>query len=212
MPMMKPVSHSALATFSAALPLLVMLQSTVAFALSPTQEIKSTVDQVIKIVTNPRLQDRTKRAQRLKLLRDAIFVRFDFREMAKRSLGLYWHRRSPDQQNEFVRLFTDLLAQAYVVDIESYNNNDKFIYTAERLDGSYAEVDSKVRRPSGEEVTLNYHLHLTNNDWKVYDVVIDDLSLVNNYRSQFNHVIYSGSYDELVRRLKDKLSSNNDVG
>jgi phospholipid transport system substrate-binding protein len=107
------------------------------FADSPTVEIKSTVDQVIQILTNPQLQGEGKKQERRKRLREVIFARFDFQEMAQRSLGAHWQRRTPEEQAEFIKVFSDLLEKTYVDKIESYNN-EKFIYTNERIDGSYA--------------------------------------------------------------------------
>jgi len=181
-----------------------------AFADSPTDQIKSTVDQVIQILTNPQLQGEEKKQERRKKLREAIFVRFDFQEMARRSLGAHWQRRTPEEQAEFIKVFSDLLEQTYVDKIESYNN-EKFIYTNERVDGPYAEVGSKMRNSKGEEFSINYKLHRGGEDWRVYDLVVENVSLVNNYRSQFNRILTSSTYDELVLRIKAKLSGKGDV-
>ena len=180
-----------------------------AFADSPTVEIKSTVDQVIQILTNPQLQGEDRKQERRKRLREAIFVRFDLQEMAQRALGAHWHRRTPEERTELIRVFSDLLEQTYVDKIESYNN-EKLIYMNERIDGRYAEVGSKVRTSKGEEFTINYKLHRVGEDWRVYDLVIENVSLMNNYRSQFNRIITSSTYDELVSRIKQKLSDNRD--
>jgi phospholipid transport system substrate-binding protein len=180
-----------------------------AFADSPTVEIKSTVDQVIQILTNPQLQGEGKKQERRKRLRDAIFVRFDFQEMAQRSLGAHWQRRTPEEQAEFIKVFSDLLEQTYVDKIESYNN-EKFIYTNERIDGPYAEVGSKMRNPKGEEFTINYKLHRVGEDWRVYDLVIENVSLINNYRSQFNRILTSSTFGELVLMIKAKVSNKGD--
>src|SRR5262245_32300118 len=181
-----------------------------AFADSPTDQIKSTVDQVIQILTNPQLQGEEKKQERRKKLREAIFVRFDFQEMARRSLGAHWQRRTPEQQAEFIRVFSDLLEQTYVDKIESYNN-EKFIYTNERVDGPYAEVGSKMRNSKGEEFSINYKLHRAGEDWRVYDLVVENVSLVNNYRSQFNRILTSSTYDELISKIKAKHSGKGDV-
>jgi phospholipid transport system substrate-binding protein len=176
-----------------------------ALADSPTPQIKSTVDQVIQILTNPQLQGEGKKQERRKRLRETIFARFDFQEMAQRSLGAHWQRRTPEEQTEFIKVFSDLLEQTYVDKIESYNN-EKFIYANERIDGPYAEVSSKMRTAKGEEFTINYKLHRVGEDWRVYDLVIENISLINNYRSQFNRILTSSTYDELVSRIKTKLS------
>src|SRR5215510_10523058 len=181
-----------------------------AFADSPTAQIKSTIDQVIQILTDPQLQGEGKKQERRKRLREIIFVRFDFQEMAQRSLGVHWQRRTPEEQAEFIKAFSDLLEQTYVDKIESYTN-EKFIYTNERIDEPYAEVGSKMRNAKGEEFTINYKLHQVGEDWRVYDLVVENVSLVNNYRSQFNRILTSSTYDELISKIKAKLSGKGDV-
>jgi len=176
---------------------------------SPTAQIKATVDQVIQILTDTQLQGEAKKQERRKRLREAIFVRFDFQQMSQRSLGAQWQRRTPEEQAEFIKVFGDLLEQTYVDKIESYNN-EKFIFTNERIDGAYAEVSSKMRNSKGEEFSINYKLHRAGEDWRVYDLVIENVSLVNNYRSQFNRILSTSTYDELVMKLKRKLSDNRD--
>ncbi len=176
-----------------------------AFAISPTVQVKSSVDQVIRILTDPRLQGKAKKEEQQNLLRETIFPRFDFKEMAKRALGTHWHRQTPEKQREFVRIFSYLLEKAYVGRIDSFNN-EKFIYMSERIDEPYAEVDSKILTSKGEEFTINYKLHRVGDEWKIYDLVAENISLVNNYRSQFNRIINKSSYDELVSMLKQKLS------
>ena len=129
--------------------------------------------------------------------------------MAQRTLGAHWQRRTPEEQAEFIRVFSDLLEQTYVDKVESYNN-EKFIYTNERIDGPYAEVGSKMRNSKGEEFTINYKLHRAGEDWRVYDLVIENVSLVNNYRSQFNRILTNSTYDELISKIKAKLSDKRD--
>src|SRR5204863_9836056 len=135
--------------------------------------------------------------------RDVIYPRFDFTEMAKRSLGAHWARRSPQEQQEFVKVFTGLLERSYLDQIET-SEGEKVKYGREQIEGDNAEVFTKVVTPKGEEVAINYKLHQVGGDWKVYDVVVEDISLVNNYRSQFNRVLANASFDDLMRRLQDK--------
>ena len=171
---------------------------------SPTAEVKATVDRAINILKDSRYQGEAKRAERRRLLREAIFPRFDFQEMAKRSLGPEWNHRTGEEQRVFVKLFTDFVEKTYARRIESYTH-EKFIYTREHIDEPYAEVDSKLVTSKGEEIKINYLLHRVADDWKVYDLIVDDVSVVNNYRSQFRRVIDESSYAELVRRLQQKL-------
>jgi len=169
----------------------------------PTDQIKSTVDKALMVLKDPRLKPTARVKERRDQLRQILFARFDFTEMAKRALGSNWRRRTPQEQEEFVRLFTDVLERTYAEIIESYSD-EKIMYIYERIDGTYADVASKILTSKGDEYSINYKAHLISNEWKVYDVVAENISLVNNYRSQFNRVIANGSYEELVRRLKDK--------
>ena len=182
---------------------LLILTSVDANAGLPTDQIKSTVDRAVMVLKDPRLKPPAKLKERRDQLRQILFARFDFTEMAKRALGSNWRRRTPQEQEEFIRLFTDVLERAYAEIIESYTD-EKIVYLNERVDGSYADVASKILTSQGQEYSINYKAHLISSEWKVYDVVAENISLVNNYRSQFNRVISNASYEELVRRLRDK--------
>lgn len=169
----------------------------------PTEQIKATVDKALVLLRDPKLKPAAKLKERRDELRKILFARFDFAEMAKRSLGANWRRRTPQEQEEFVRLFSDVLERAYADIIESYSD-EKIVYLNERVDVDYADVNSKIVTGKGQEYSINYKAHFVGNEWKVYDVVAENISLVNNYRSQFTRVISKDSYEELVRRLKDR--------
>lgn len=171
----------------------------------PTEEIKATVDKALLVLKNPQLKTVGKAPERRAQLKQILFARFDFTEMARRSLGSNWRRRTPKEQAEFVHLFTDLLEHAYTETIESYTN-EKIVYLGDKVDGNYAEVRSKIITSQGQEFAIDYRTHLVGHEWRVYDVIIENVSMVNNFRSQFNRVISHDSYNELVRRLKEKQS------
>ncbi len=170
---------------------------------APTDQIRETADKVLAILRDPNLKSEAKKEERRSELRQVIYTRFDFEDMAKRSLGAYWRGRTPEEQQDFVKTFSELLEKSYADKIESYNG-EKFAYKSEVQDKDYAEVDTKVATKKGEEFSINYKLHLVNGVWKVYDVAIENISLVNNYRSQFNRILSTSSYDELMRRMKEK--------
>lgn len=166
-----------------------------------TEEVKKTVDEVVKIVSDKELKKNSqKRRQQLKKTISNIF---DYSEMAKRSLGKHWKDRSPAEKSQFVELFATLLENSYADKIESYNN-EKIVYIKENLDGDNAEVKSKVVTAKRDEFTLDYRMMKQNNKWMVYDVVIEGVSLVSNYRSQFNRIITANGYPELVKKLTNK--------
>jgi phospholipid transport system substrate-binding protein len=169
----------------------------------PGDQVRQSVDKLLAILADPRLKQEGKKNERREELKKVIYQRFDFTEMARRALGPEWRRHTPEEQKEFVQLFTDLLERAYLKQIESYNDQ-KVRYLNEREDHGYAEMDTKIVDNKGQEFSVNYRLDNVNGDWKVYDVVIEDISLVNNYRAQFSRVLASSSYQELVHRMKDK--------
>jgi len=170
---------------------------------APGDQVRQTVDKLLAILKDPQLKQEGRKNERHDELKKLIYQRFDFTEMARRALGPEWRRHTPEEQKEFAQLFTDLLERAYLKQIESYNNQ-KVRYLNEREDSSYAQVDTKIVDNKGQEFSVNYRLHNVNGDWKVYDVVIEDISLVNNYRAQFRRVLASSSYQELVHGMKDK--------
>jgi phospholipid transport system substrate-binding protein len=170
---------------------------------APADGIQHTIDQVLAILKDPALKAAANKKERFGRLKELIEPQFDFAEMAKRSLGSHWQRRSPDEQREFESIFADLLEGNYIETIESYSG-EKVVITSEKQDKEYAEVGSKIVSAKGEEFSVNYKLHLTGGKWKIYDVVIENISVVNNFRSQFNRVISQSSYQDLLQRMKAK--------
>lgn len=172
----------------------------------PTDQLRGTVDQVLAIIQNPTLKSAANRQDRREQLSKVISARFDFAEMTRRSLGAEWRRLTPLQQQQLVELFTDLLRDAYVADIESYKG-EKVLYTRETQEEEYALVQTILKSPDGNEYSVDYRLHVVGKEWKVYDVVIENVSIVNNYRSQFARVINKSSYEGLIRTMKEKTLS-----
>jgi phospholipid transport system substrate-binding protein len=172
------------------------------WASGPGEQIKTTVDQVLEVLKDPKLQGDGKKTERREKLRQLILPRFDFAEMGKRALGNNWNRY-PDKQQEFVTAFKQLLEETYADQIEAAKG-DKVVYLNERAEKDYAEVDTKVISSKGEETPMTYKLHPVDSEWKVFDIVVENISIVNNYRSQFNRVLTNASVDELIQRMKDK--------
>ena len=168
---------------------------------TPTEDVKKTVDEVVRIVADKEMKkNETKRRQALK---KAISGIFDYTEMAKRSLGKHWNVRTDAEKKQFAELFATLLENSYAAKIESYNN-EKIVYIKEIVEEEYAEVKSKVVTAGRDEFTLDYRLFKQNGKWMVYDVIIESVSLVSNYRSQFNKIITNSGYDKLVQKLQTK--------
>ena len=166
-----------------------------------TDDVKKAVDEVVRIVSDKEMKKNDhKRRQALK---KTISTIFDYSEMAKRSLGKHWNQRTPEEKQKFAELFASLLENSYASKIESYNN-EKIVYLKETIDSDHAEVKSKVVTTKRDEFTLDYRMINQNGKWMVYDVVIEGVSLVSNYRTQFNKIISANGYPELVKKLQNK--------
>jgi len=172
---------------------------------SPTDAVKSVVDEVIRILQDHSLKAPAMKKQRRDRVKQVVDRRFDYEEMAKRSLGASWRSLSAGQRQEFVRLFAQLLEASYSDKIMRYSD-EKVQYAPEiKDDADYAEVRTVVLRKN-DRIPMNYRLMHKSQGWMVYDVVIEGVSLVSNYRSQFGQVIRESSYKELVRRLQTKIN------
>jgi len=172
-----------------------------AWAGPPTETIRQAIEKTLDMLKNPAYQGEMRR-QKVKAVVDP---HFDYQEMAKRSLGPAWGSLSGGQRQEFVALFSQLLEASYADKIEKYAQRVKIDYTGEILSGDNAEVRTVIVK-ANDRIPLNYRLLNEGGTWKVYDVVIEGVSLVNNYRSQFSRIIHESSYAELVKRLKTKVS------
>jgi phospholipid transport system substrate-binding protein len=199
-------------TIIVALVLALVAQAGQGYAGEPTEVVRKSINKVIDILKNPALAGPEHKKERRDALRQAASESFDFREMAKRSLALKWRDLSPEQRDEFVRLFKDLLEVTYMKRVEKYGNQTVH-YTGERVDDGYATVQTVVSDPEQKrDIPMDYRLLERGGHWVVYDVVIEGVSLVNNYRSQFRDILASSSYDELVKRIKKKVKSREDEG
>lgn len=165
---------------------------------APADQTRVTIEKVLTILKDP-----VAKSERRERLRQVIYPSFDFAEMAKRALGPHWQRRSQTEQQEFVKLFTDLVELSYVDAIESYDG-EKVAVADEKRDKDLAEVNTKIVTRKGEAFSVDYKLHQANGSWKIYDAIIENVSLVNNYRSQFNRIIAQSSYGDLITKMKDK--------
>jgi len=189
---------------------LATLALTLAFALGasadgdPMAAVKGTVNQVLSIVSDPSYKSAT--SQRREQLREVITQRFDFTDMARSAMGYHWRSLSQGQRDQFVQLFTGLLEASYMGKIEGYKGQ-KVVYLKETHDGDLAQVNTQIAQSGNEPISVNYRLKQSGGSWKVYDVLIDQISLVGNYRNQFTRIINQKGYDSLVSAMKQKQQS-----
>jgi phospholipid transport system substrate-binding protein len=170
-----------------------------ALASTPRAQLQDTLERVMAVARN--FQSAADFENNKERLKQIILPRFDFAEMARRSLGSHWSGLR-GREKEFVAAFLQFAEASYTTTIGSYRG-ERMIYGREQVDRNFAEVETRVVNSHGE-TPITYRLHLVGNDWKVYDVVIDHVSLVSNFRSQFGRILKNASIDELMRRLKEK--------
>lgn len=167
-------------------------------ATGPREAVESAIVRVMNVFQDAEVRD--PRAEIKKIARQL----FDFDEMTRRTLSRHWAARTAEEQTEFATLFTDLLERSYLTRIEGFSG-EKLAFTAESIDGNYATVKSKVTSPRRTETMLEYRLHVRDGRWRVYDVLIDGVSFVSTYRSQFDRIITAESYGALVDKLRRKV-------
>ena len=166
---------------------------------SPRDQVKQTVDQVLEVLRNKSLTGQPRRETLSRLIR----ARFDFTIMSQRTLGKYWKEATPQEQTRFVTLFSDLLEANYVGRIEAYSD-ETVNYLGERVDGDLAEVDTSIH--SGNiDIPTSYRLVLKNGQWFVYDVIIEDVSLIKNYRNSYGEIVRREGYAALFARMEEKI-------
>jgi phospholipid transport system substrate-binding protein len=182
----------------------VALAAGTAWSGPPTDQVRVSVDQVLKIVQDPQLKQPRNAAKRRARIREVARELFNFEAMTQDALGRHWKERTPEQRKRFTELFTDLLESSYVGRIESYSG-EKIVYLSELTDeGDTVTVRSKVVTQRDTEIPLDYRMRKNGQRWEVFDVLIERVSLVANYRTQFNKIITQSSYEELVKKMEQK--------
>ena len=173
---------------------------------TPMAAVRETVTQILRILGNPTLKDPGKLEQRRRMLEEIAASRFDYAEMSRRVLGSYWKPLTETQRNEFVEVYKSFLSDKYAGRIEDYAGRKQEVgYLTERTEGSYAEVRTEFRSEK-TTIPMDYRLSMKDSRWLAYDIIIDGVSLVSNYRSQFQKIIRESSYDQLVTKLRERTA------
>ncbi len=179
-----------------------------AIAGEPQDKVKQTITEVMAILQNETLKVPEQTAARRAQIRRVVSQRFGFAEMGKRALGRHWRKLKPAQRNEFIPIFSDLLERSYISKIEAAATTEglQVLYTKETIDQEgYALVRTEIENPRDINFEVDYRLFKRDGNWEAYDIVIEGVSLVNNYRTQFNKIIRQDSYEALVKKLKLKI-------
>jgi phospholipid transport system substrate-binding protein len=175
-----------------------------AVAGAPGEQLNDGIQRVFANLQDPALKAPSKETERRLAVRRIAEELFDFEETAKRSLGRHWQDRSPEERQEFVRLFTELIDRAYLRRVDRYDG-EQVVIVSDAIDGNQAVVQTRIVTRDKSEIPVEYLMHRTGEDrWRVWDVKIAGMSLVASYRAQFNKIIHAESYGDLVKRLQVK--------
>jgi phospholipid transport system substrate-binding protein len=181
--------------------------TSLALAGEPQDRLKGGIDKVIGILSDPALKGPAKRAERQKKLRTVADGFFDWRELSKRAVAESWPKFTPKQQDDFIVSFSELLQKTYILKLEKYNN-EKVNYVKEQVEGNQAFINTQVVMKD-KTIPINY-IMIKRDQWMVYDVVVEGVSLVKNYRSQFSKILSKESPEALLQRIKDKIKALDD--
>jgi phospholipid transport system substrate-binding protein len=173
-----------------------------ALAEQPMDRIRNAIEGVSEVLQDVSAKQGANKDEAVKSIREIVLPSFDFAEMARRSLGDQW-KTLDGRQSEFVGAFTEYVESAYMSTLASYRG-EKVVYLRESVSQDLAQVDTQVVARKGNPLSVNYRLHLTQGDWKVYDVVVDNISLVSNFRAQFKRILATASLDDLLKKLREK--------
>ncbi len=182
--------------------MLLLLPPTSIRAGEPTDEIRTAIDKGLAVLNDDSLKADGKNGH-MEQLREIVRPLFNFEEMARRSLGRHWRDMTPDDRSEFVAVFTDLLEATYAAKIDLYKGGE-VSFVREVVDEDYARVDSKIKDNKGTDYSVSYKLLREDGDWRIYDVVVENVSLINNYRAQFGRIIRKSSTKDLVEKIRNK--------
>lgn len=175
----------------------------------PTDQLRGSIDEVLRVLEDPEMSSTLRVPERRAALRKIAGEIFDFTEITKRALGPHWQARTPAERAEVIRLFSDVLERSYIAKIELYNG-ERIAFTGETVEGGRAIVRTRILTRQGSEIPVEYRMLRRGERWLAYDLTIEGVSLVANYRGQFNKILQHGSYAELIKRLQEAVEDRPD--
>ena len=170
----------------------------------PTDQIKATTDKIVAILMDPALESPEMLDEKKRKIRKAVDERFDWIAISRRALGRHWQKMTSEEKRTFVPLFGKMLEQTYLSRVGEYSG-ERVSYEDEEIDGTYGVVNVKIISDKHGEISVKYRLWNKGDDWFIYDISIEGVSLVNNYRSQFNNILMKSSPSDLIKKLEEKV-------
>jgi phospholipid transport system substrate-binding protein len=193
--------------FNMMLPLLMTLVfSAPVLGGAPTEQVKETTDKILAILTDPALKAPEMIEEKKRMIRKVVDERFDWAAISRRALGRHWKKMTTDEKKTFIPLFGQMLEQTYLSRVGEYSG-EKVSYVDEKVDGTYGVVKVKIKSDTHGEISVKYRVWNKKGQWFIYDISIEGVSLVNNYRSQFNNILMKSTPSDLIKKLEEKVKS-----
>jgi phospholipid transport system substrate-binding protein len=183
---------------------LILLFSTPVLGGAPTDQIKETTDKILAILTDPALGAPEMLDEKKRKIRKAVDERFDWTAFSRGALGRHWQKMTDEEKRTFVPLFGQMLEQTYMSRVGEYSG-EGVSYEGEEVDGTYSVVSVRIISDKHREISVKYRLWNKHDDWYIYDISVEGVSLVNNYRSQFNNILMKSSPSELIKKLEERV-------
>ena len=171
---------------------------------TPTDQVKGTTDKILAILTDPALQAPEMIEEKKRMIRKVVDECFDWAAISRRALGRHWKKMAADEKRAFIPLFGQMLEKTYLSRVWEYSG-ERVSYVDEKVDGTYGVVKVKIISDTHGEITVKYRLWNKKDEWFIYDISIEGVSLVNNYRSQFNNILMKSSPSDLIKKLEEKV-------
>lgn len=190
------------------LPLLILGIVAPCLAGELTDQMRQTTDKLLSVLNDPTLKDSQKTDENERLIRKTLDERFDWEEMARRSLTKYWAQRTEEEKQEFVRLYADMVKRTFMDKVVRSYEGEKVVYEGEKVEKDYGTLNVQFVTKKNTNTPVEYRLSKKGDEWLIYDVSIEGISLVNSYRAQFDSIMIKVSYANLVKILKDKAKDN----
>ena len=184
--------------------ILIMLSATPVLGGAPTDKIRATTDKILAILTDPALVAPEKLDEKKRMISKVLDERFDWTAISRRALGRHWQKMTNEEKTTFVPLFGRMLEQTYLSRVGEYSG-ERVSYEGEEVDGTYSIVDVKILSDKHGEISVKYRLWNKDDDWFIYDISVEGVSLVNNYRSQFNNILMKSSPSDLIKKMEEKV-------
>ncbi|OGX34611.1 MAG: hypothetical protein A3C36_02285 [Omnitrophica WOR_2 bacterium RIFCSPHIGHO2_02_FULL_52_10] len=185
--------------------MLVLAPSSLIWAESPGKVVVQTIDEGLAILNDPALRSPEKMPERRQKLWDAVKGVFSFEETAKRALGRHWNGRTPQEQQEFTETFKNILKNIYLDKSDSYAQ-ESIVYISEMVEGERGKVNTYFLTSDSKQIDVVFSMKILGGEWRIYDVIVEGVSIVGNYRSQFNSILSNSTFAELMDKLKEKES------